>query len=125
PRGYRIDAVEFHPAYHALMRASMADGLHSSTWDEPRPGAAHVARAARIYAVAGVESGHVCPVTMTHASAAALAAAPSHLQEWLPRIRSRDYDSRFIPFWEKSSVTLGMGMTEKQGGTDVRANSTR
>jgi len=123
-RGYRIDAVEFHPAYHALMRASMADGLHSSTWDEPGSGHAHVARAARIYTVAGVESGHVCPVTMTHASAAALAAAPARLKEWLPRIRSRDYDSRFAPFWEKSSVTLGMGMTEKQGGTDVRANST-
>jgi len=124
-RGYRIDAVEFHPAYHALMRASMADGLHASTWDEPRTGHAHVARAARIYAVAGVESGHVCPVTMTHASVAALAAAPDRLKEWLPRIRSRDYDSRFIPFWEKNAVTLGMGMTEKQGGTDVRANSTR
>jgi len=124
-RGYRIDAVEFHPAYHALMRASMADGLHSSTWDETGTDRAHVARAARIYTVAGVESGHVCPITMTHASAAALAAAPQRLKEWLPKIRSRDYDSRFIPFWEKTSVTLGMGMTEKQGGTDVRANTTR
>ncbi|WP_414471239.1 isovaleryl-CoA dehydrogenase [Microvirga sp. M2] len=124
-RGYRIDAVEFHPAYHALMRASMADGLHSSTWDEPRSDHAHAARAARIYTVAGVESGHVCPITMTHAAVAALAAAPARLNEWRPRIRSRDYDSRFIPFWEKSSVTLGMGMTEKQGGTDVRANTTR
>ncbi|MEZ0170470.1 isovaleryl-CoA dehydrogenase [Microvirga sp. TS319] len=124
-RGYRIDAVEFHPAYHALMRASMADGLHSSTWDEPRSDHAYAARAARIYTVAGVESGHVCPITMTHAAAAALAASPARLKEWLPRIRSRDYDSRFIPFWEKSSVTLGMGMTEKQGGTDVRANTTR
>ncbi|HEU6440796.1 MAG TPA: acyl-CoA dehydrogenase family protein, partial [Microvirga sp.] len=103
----------------------MADGLHSSTWDAPGSGHAHAARAARIYTIAGVESGHVCPVTMTHASAAALAAAPARLKEWLPRIRSRDYDSRFIPFWEKNSVTLGMGMTEKQGGTDVRANSTR
>jgi putative acyl-CoA dehydrogenase len=124
-RGYRIDAVEFHPAYHALMRASMADGLHASTWDEPRSDHAHVTRAARLYTVAGVESGHVCPMTMTHASAAALAVAPDRLKEWLPKIRSRDYDPRFIPFWEKTSVTLGMGMTEKQGGTDVRANSTR
>ena len=124
-RGYRIDAVEFHPAYHALMRASMADGLHCSTWDEPRSRHAHVARAARIYIVTGVESGHVCPITMTHASVAALSAAPGHLKEWLPKIRCRDYDSRFVPFWEKTSVTLGMGMTEKQGGTDVRANSTR
>ncbi|WP_230532135.1 isovaleryl-CoA dehydrogenase [Microvirga roseola] len=128
-RGYRIDAVEFHPGYHALMRASMADRLHSSTWDASEPGRltsrGHVARAARIYTVAGVESGHVCPITMTHASVGALASAPERLKEWLPRILSRTYDSRFIPFWEKSAVTLGMGMTEKQGGTDVRANTTR
>jgi putative acyl-CoA dehydrogenase len=128
-RGYRIDAVEFHPAYHALMRASMADGLHASTWDESDPahpgGKGHVARAARLYTVAGVESGHVCPMTMTHASVAALAAVPERLRVWLPMILSRDYDSRFIPFWEKSAITLGMGMTEKQGGTDVRANTTR
>ncbi len=129
PRGYRIDAVEFHPAYHALMRASMADGLHASTWDASEQGRlasrGHVARAARLHTVSGVESGHVCPMTMTHAAVAALAAAPERLKDWLPRIRSRDYDSRFVPFWEKSSVTLGMGMTEKQGGTDVRANTTR
>jgi putative acyl-CoA dehydrogenase len=124
-RGYRIDAVEFHPAYHVLMRASMEDGLHASTWDEPRSGHAHVARAARIYTASGVESGHICPITMTHAAAAALAASPHRLAEWLPNIRSRAYDSRFIPFWEKSAVTLGMGMTEKQGGTDVRANTTQ
>jgi len=129
PRGYRIDAVEFHPAYHALMRASMADGLHASTWDRAEParptGQGHVERAARLYTIAGVESGHVCPMTMTHASVAALAAAPNRLTEWLPKIRSRTYDLRFIPFWEKTAVTLGMGMTEKQGGTDVRANTTR
>lgn len=124
-RGYRIDAVEFHPAYHLLMRASMEDGLHASTWDEPSSPHAHLARAARLYTAAGVESGHVCPITMTHASAAALAASPSRLAEWLPKLRSRDYDSRFIPFWEKKAVTLGMGMTEKQGGSDVRANTTR
>lgn len=128
-RGYRIDAIEFHPAYHALMRASMTDGLHASTWDDADAthpvGKGHVARAARLYTVAGIESGHICPMTMTHASVAALAAAPERLRDWLPMIRSRDYDSRFIPFWEKTSVTLGMGMTEKQGGTDVRANTTR
>ncbi|MBJ6127628.1 isovaleryl-CoA dehydrogenase [Microvirga splendida] len=124
-RGYRIDVVEFHPAYHVLMRASMEDGLHASTWDEPSSGHSHATRAAQIYTAAGVESGHVCPVTMTHASVAALAASPNRLAEWLPKIRSRDYDSRFIPFWEKTAVTLGMGMTEKQGGTDVRANTTQ
>ncbi|WP_262028870.1 isovaleryl-CoA dehydrogenase [Microvirga sp. Mcv34] len=124
-RGYRIDAVEFHPAYHVLMRASMVDGLHASTWNELRNENAHLVRAARLYTAAGVESGHVCPITMTHASVAALAASPARLAEWLPRIRSRDYDSRFIPFWEKTAVTIGMGMTEKQGGSDVRANTTR
>ncbi|GEO13279.1 isovaleryl-CoA dehydrogenase [Microvirga aerophila] len=128
-RGYRIDAVEFHPAYHALMRASMADGLHASTWDDTGtndPGRrGHMARAARLYTTSQVESGHVCPMTMTHASVGALAASPGRLDEWLPRILSREYDPRFIPFWEKSSVTLGMGMTEKQGGSDVRANTTQ
>lgn len=128
-RGYRIDAVEFHPAYHALMRDSMEEGLHASTWDNAEPehptSHGHVARAARIYTVAGVESGHVCPITMTHAAVAALAAAPNLLKDWLPKIRARDYDPAFIPFWEKKAVTLGMGMTEKQGGTDVRANTTR
>ena len=77
----------------------------------------------RLFAIAGVEAGHVCPLTMTHASVAALAANPERLAEWLPKIRSRSYDPRFIPFWDKNSVTLGMGMTEKQGGSDVRANT--
>jgi putative acyl-CoA dehydrogenase len=129
PRGYRIDAVEFHPAYHALMRAGVAAGLHCSTWDGADDGArdenSHVARAARLYVAAQAESGHVCPLTMTHAAAAALAASPAILAEWMPRLRSREYDPRFIPFWEKAGVTLGMGMTEKQGGTDVRQNTTR
>jgi putative acyl-CoA dehydrogenase len=128
-RGYRADVVEFHPAYHALMRTSMEAGLHASTWDKTTldrlQGEGQVARAVRVYAVAQVECGHICPMTMTHASVAALAAAPEHLAVWLPKIRSRTYDPRFLPFWEKDSVTLGMGMTEKQGGTDVRANTTR
>jgi putative acyl-CoA dehydrogenase len=127
--GHRIDQVEFHPAYHALMTASMEDGLHASTWDERIENAPEhrpaVARAARLFAIAGVEAGHVCPLTMTHASVAALAANPERLAEWLPKILSRSYDPRFIPFWDKNSVTLGMGMTEKQGGTDVRANTSR
>ena len=101
-RGYRIDAVEFHPAYHVLMRASMEDGLHASTWDEPRSGQAHLSRAARLYTAARVESGHVCPITMTHASVGALAAAPNRLVEWLPKIRSRENHSRFLPFWENT-----------------------
>lgn len=128
-RGERADVVEFHPAYHALMQASTEAGLHASTWDHTQTerlvGQGHVARAARLFVIAQVEAGHVCPLTMTHASVAALAAAPAHLRNWLPLVRSRQYDLRFLPFWEKRGVTLGMGMTEKQGGTDVRANTTR
>jgi putative acyl-CoA dehydrogenase len=128
-RGFRADIVEFHPAYHALMQAGIAAGLHSSTWESESPdngpSRSHVARAARLYTVAQVESGHICPLTMTHASATVLATSPQHVAAWLPKIRSRTYDPRFLPFWEKAGVTLGMGMTEKQGGTDVRANTSR
>lgn len=122
PQGRRCDIVEFHPAYHALMAESTAAGLSSLGWEgTPR---ARQRRAARLYLASEVEAGHVCPLTMTHAAPAALAAAPHLLREWLPRIRSRTYDGRFLPFWEKAGVTLGMGMTEKQGGTDVRTNTT-
>lgn len=135
-QGRRCDIVEFHPAYHALMAQSVAAGLHCSTWDPPpgaRPGsvagtrgeASHAARAARLYLVSQVEAGHVCPLTMTHAAPASLSAAPELLREFLPRIRSRTYDGRFLPFWEKCGLTIGMGMTERQGGTDVRTNTTR
>jgi putative acyl-CoA dehydrogenase len=124
--GRRSDTVEFHPAYHALMTASVAHGLHASTWDAGAESgrASHVERAARLFVAAQVESGHVCPMTMTHASVATLEAAPERLRDWLPLLRSRSYDHRFLPFWEKHGVTIGMGMTEKQGGTDVRANTT-
>jgi len=122
--GRRCDIVEFHPAYHALMAQSVCAGLHSSSWDRSdRRGQA--TRAARLYLVSQVEAGHVCPLTMTHAAPASLAAAPHLLRDFLPRIRSRTYDGRFLPFWEKAGVTLGMGMTERQGGTDVRSNTTR
>ncbi|WP_276199947.1 acyl-CoA dehydrogenase family protein [Chelatococcus sp. XZ-Ab1] len=140
-QGRRIDTIEFHPAYHALMEAGVEAGLHASTWDAGSNGRAHqsmngsshigsaagshVARAARLFITAQVESGHVCPLTMTHASLAAIGASPERLRDWLPMVRSRHYDPRFVPFWEKRGVTVGMGMTEKQGGTDVRANTTR
>ncbi|PIK73570.1 DNA alkylation response protein, partial [Methylobacterium frigidaeris] len=127
-RGHRADRVEFHPAYHALMAASVADGLHASIWDGADPGRplgrGHLARAARQYMVAGVESGHLCPMTMTSAAVAALSSAADHLAAWLPRLASRTYDPSFRPWFEKAGVTLGMGMTEKQGGTDIRANTT-
>jgi putative acyl-CoA dehydrogenase len=121
PRGERLDLVEFHPAYHALMQKSMAAGLHASTWDGTN---SHLARAARLYIAYQVESGHICPVTMTHACVAALRAEPSVLDPWQAKIMSRTYDPRQLPWWDKQSVTIGMGMTERQGGTDVRTNET-
>ena len=126
--GNRCDIVDYHPAYHALMGESVGAGLHASTWRPdatPAAAPAEVARAARYYMVAQVENGHMCPVTMTRAAVAALAVEPALASLWMPKIASRDYDPRFLPWREKSGVTLGMGMTEKQGGTDVRANTTK
>jgi len=127
PNGVRIDSIEFHPAYHALMRRSVAAGLHASVWDAANgEGAVRtVARAARLFMTAQVECGHVCPMTMTNASVAALAHAPELADRWLPVIRSRQYDSSARPLAEKSGATIGMGMTEKQGGSDVSATMTR
>jgi putative acyl-CoA dehydrogenase len=127
PKGFRRDVVEFHPAYHDLMRTSIAAGLHCSTWQpsgQRTPPPAEVARAARYYMAAQIESGHLCPITMTRAALAALAAAPGLLAQIAPKAVSTSYDPTFRPWWEKPGMTLGMGMTEKQGGTDVRANST-
>ena len=124
--GHREDRVEFHPSYHELMRLSVAQGIHASTWEDDvaRPGAI-VARLASLYLMIQVEAGHICPITMTHASVPALLIQPDLAQLWLPRIVSRNYDPAFKPASEKTGVTIGMGMTEKQGGTDVRANTTR
>jgi len=127
-RGNRRDEVEFHPAYHELMAHAAHAGMHNSTWNElgkPVGGAAHVARGAKYYIAAQVESGHLCPITMTHASVAALAPQPEILAKTMPVIATRSYDPSFAPWWTKRGMTLGMGMTEKQGGTDVRANMTR
>jgi putative acyl-CoA dehydrogenase len=126
-KGFRRDVVEFHAAYHGFMAESFRDGLHVSTWtDEGQRAAApsEVARAARYYMVAQVENGHMCPITMTRAGVGALAVEPTLLATMISKITSRTYDPRFIPWWEKDGITLGMGMTEKQGGTDVRANTT-
>jgi putative acyl-CoA dehydrogenase len=125
--GFRRDVIEFHPAYHGFMAESMAAGLHASTWDADgiRAGApSEVARAARYFMVAQVENGHMCPITMTRASVGALAVESSVLQTLIGKISARRYDPRFIPWWDKTAITLGMGMTERQGGTDVRANTT-
>jgi putative acyl-CoA dehydrogenase len=122
--GRRVDLVRFHPAYHQLMTTSIEEGLHSSPWTEPREGA-HVARAARYYMQAQVEAGHLCPITMTFASVAALKAEPAVARRWVETIEARIYDPRNIPADEKRGLTIGMAMTEKQGGSDVRANTTR
>jgi putative acyl-CoA dehydrogenase len=127
-RGNRRDEVEFHPAYHELMAHSAHAGVHNSTWTvegKPAGGAAEVVRAAKFYVAAQVETGHLCPITMTRASVAALAAEPDLLARVMPVIATRSYDPSFAPWWEKRGMTLGMGMTEKQGGTDVRSNMTR
>src|SRR5262249_39079161 len=115
-------------AYHHFMTESVAAGLHASTWlDDGAPAAApaQVVRTARFYMAAQVETGHLCPITMTRAAVAALAAEPALAAKLLPKILSRRYDAHFLPWWEKTGITLGMGMTERQGGTDVRTNTTR
>ena len=109
------------------MRRSIASGLHSSIWENgaAETGRRHQVRAARFYLTAQLECGHLCPITMTSASLAALMASPKLFREWAPRITTRKYDQSQKPPVEKTGLTLGMGMTEKQGGTDVRANTTR
>ncbi len=122
--GNRVDLVRFHPAWHALMTTAIEHGLHSSPWSDPGPGA-HVARAARVYLHSQVEAGHQCPITMTFASVPALRTTPQVADRWVPRIVSRAYDPRNVPDGDKRGLTIGMAMTEKQGGSDVRANTTR
>jgi len=127
-KGNRRDEVEFHPAYHELMARSAHAGLHNSTWTgdgRPAGAASEVVRAAKFCMAAGVETGHLCPITMTRASVAALAAQPDLLAKAMPVIGTRAYDPTFAPWPTKRGMTLGMGMTEKQGGTDVRSNMTR
>jgi putative acyl-CoA dehydrogenase len=121
--GQRIDEVEFHPAWHALLGLAVEHGLHSLPWREPRPGA-HVARAALFLTLAQIEAGVGCPLSMTYSGVAALRAAPELAAEWVPRLTSTRYDPRLIPAGEKAGALCGMAMTEKQGGSDVRANTT-
>ena len=121
--GNRVDLVSFHPAYHALMKTAIEHGLHASPWSDPRPGA-HVARAARTYIHTQVEAGHGCPITMTFAALPSLRTEPELAKAWEPRITARVYDPRNVPDAQKAGLTIGMAMTEKQGGSDVRANTT-
>jgi putative acyl-CoA dehydrogenase len=127
-KGARLDIVEFHPAYHAFMAESMKSGLHNMTWrpDGTRAGApSEVARAARYYMVAQIENGHMCPITMTRASVAALAAEPALCAALMPKLAGHAYEPAFKSWNDKTAMTVGMGMTERQGGTDVRTNTTR
>ena len=122
--GHRIDEVEFHPSWHSLMNVAIGAGLHASPWVDPRPGA-HVARAAGFSVWSQVEGGHGCPVSMTHAAVPALRADQTLYDEWVPRLTSYTYDFGLRAPQEKAGCLAGMGMTEKQGGSDVRTNTTR
>ncbi len=120
--GERIDIVEFHPNYHAIMQAAIENGVAGLSWREPVPGA-HVARAALSYLHYQVEPGSSCPLTMTHAAVPVLAREP-RLREWGQKAAAPRYDGSNRPIGDKPGITLGMGMTERQGGSDVRANAT-
>jgi putative acyl-CoA dehydrogenase len=121
--GNRIDEVEFHPAWHALMALGVGHGLHALPWSEPRAGA-HVARAALFMLLAEIEAGVGCPLSMTYSAVPALRLQPELAAEWEPRLASTVYDPRLAPAAEKTGALCGMAMTEKQGGSDVRANTT-
>jgi putative acyl-CoA dehydrogenase len=126
PQGERIDSVEFHPSWHALMQGIAARGYHSSPWtQEPGKVGAHVARAAGYFMQAQIESGTLCPTTMTYGAIAAMRRDLSLARDWIPTLLVREYDPRDISFDGKRGGLIGMGMTEKQGGSDVRANTTR
>jgi putative acyl-CoA dehydrogenase len=121
--GYRLDEVEYDPSYHRVIAAAVGHGAHTSAWADPRPGAA-VARAGVFMLFAQVEPGHACPISMTHAAVASLQDSPWVADEWLPRMYARTYDPRLLPAEAKPSALVGMAMTEKQGGSDVRAGTT-
>ncbi len=120
--GRRLDRVEFHPAYHEVMGAAIQHGVAGLSWAQPGPGV-HVARAALSYLHYQAEPGSSCPLTMTHAGVPVLQREPA-LHEWANKAAAAQYDPRFVPITHKQGITLGMGMTEKQGGSDVRSNST-
>jgi putative acyl-CoA dehydrogenase len=122
--GRRIDEVEYHPAWHRLLALSVSHGIHSLPWREPREGA-HAARAAMMIMVSEVEAGHGCPISMTYAAVPALRVEPEVAAEWEPRLTSLDYDPRLAAPADKAGALCGMAMTEKQGGSDVRSNTTR
>ncbi|WP_240356852.1 isovaleryl-CoA dehydrogenase [Myxococcus eversor] len=123
--GNRLDEVEFHPAYHRIMEAAVAHGIPNFAWRHEKTVGAHVARMALSYLHNQADQGTSCPLTMTYACVPTFRAHAGLAEKWLPLVTSTAYDSRFQPAEQKKGVTIGMGMTEKQGGSDVRSNSTR
>nr|BFF11541.1 acyl-CoA dehydrogenase family protein [Microbacterium flavescens] len=121
--GFRLDEVEYDSSYHRVIAAALAHGAHTSALSDPRPGA-HVARAATFMLFAQVEPGHACPVSMTHAAVASIRDSPWVADGWSPRLYSREYEPRLLTAEDKTSALIGMAMTEKQGGSDVRAGTT-
>ena len=122
--GSRIDCVDYQPSYHDLMGRGISAGAAAYAWKNNGKSGAHVARGSMLYLMYQLESGVCCPITMTFASVPALGSTPSIGEKWIPKVTSGVYDSRNVPMEEKNGCTIGMSMTEKQGGSDVRANTT-
>jgi putative acyl-CoA dehydrogenase len=123
--GNRVDQVQFHPAWHQLLDLSVGHGLHSLPWEPSQPKAGHLVRTALTFLAGQIEAGHFCPISMTYAVLPALRQQPDLAARWEPRVVSRAYDPSFRPASEKTGLLMGMGMTEKQGGSDVRAGTTQ
>ncbi|MHB0776750.1 acyl-CoA dehydrogenase family protein [Halomonas sp. WWR20] len=122
--GRRLDEVEYHPAYHELMHLAFDNGWHAVAWTEEGNGG-HQAHIAALYLLTQAEPGVCCPFTMTHAAVPVLRQQPELFEEWGPRLLAEDYDGRALPPSQKPAVTFGMAMTEKQGGSDIRTNTSR
>jgi putative acyl-CoA dehydrogenase len=124
PQGARVDEVDFHPAWHRLLDTAVSYGLTAEPWTKPARTGAHVRRAAGFVAWSQVDAGHGCPLSMTYAAAPALQGSPDLSAIWTPLLASREYDFGLRPHAQKRGVLAGMGMTEKQGGSDIRSNTT-
>ncbi len=123
--GRRIDQVEFHPSYHALMAQAVGAGLHGTPWSAPAGAHAHLLRAAGFMLFTELEPSTLCPISMTYAVTPALRSNAAVYADWSPGLASLRYDARAVRWSDKAGLTMGMGMTEKQGGSDVRANTTQ
>ena len=123
--GRRIDEARFHPSYHALMDLAMRHGIHDVAWELPGRAGGHVGHAVLLALFTQAEAGVMCPINMTYAAVPALRAQRGEGEAWAARIVGGRYDAKLRPIAEKAGITVGMAMTEKQGGSDVRANTTR